>query len=89
HRALRPNGEVVLIDFIRIEGVSDEWTLGHVRAGQETFTSEITATGFKQIEERKGLLDESYFVRFRKVPVPQTGNVPPPPPMPTPLTATP
>ncbi|MEW4526103.1 class I SAM-dependent methyltransferase [Maioricimonas sp. JC845] len=89
HRALRPNGEVVLIDFIRIEGVSDEWTLGHVRAGQETFTSEITATGFKQIEERKGLLDESYFVRFRKVPVPQTRNVPPPPPMPTPLTATP
>ncbi|MFG0334155.1 MAG: class I SAM-dependent methyltransferase [Maioricimonas sp. JB049] len=86
HRALRPGGEVILIDFIRIEGVSDDWVLGHVRAGQETFTSEITAAGFRQIEERKGLLDESYFVRFRKVPVSESNEVPPPPPAPTPLT---
>ncbi|QDU39922.1 Ubiquinone/menaquinone biosynthesis C-methyltransferase UbiE [Maioricimonas rarisocia] len=86
HRALRPGGEVILIDFIRIEGVSDDWILGHVRADQETFTREITATGFRQVEDRKGLLDESYFVRFRKVPAPQAEAVPPPPPTPAPLT---
>jgi len=67
HQALRPKGQLILIDFHRIEGVSREWTLGHVRAGQEVFTKEIVATGFRQVEEKKDLLDESYFVRFKKV----------------------
>lgn len=66
-RALKPGGQVILIDFHRIEGVSDEWVLRHVRAGQDVFTREIVDVGFRQVEERKGLLDESYFVRFEKV----------------------
>jgi len=66
HKALKPRGEVVLIDFQRIEGVSDDWILGHVRAGQEVFTKEILDSGFVQIDEKLDLLDESYFVRFRK-----------------------
>lgn len=67
HQALKPEGQVILIDFHRIEEVSREWTLGHVRAGQEVFTKEIVVAGFRQVEEKKGLLDESYFVRFEKV----------------------
>jgi predicted methyltransferase len=67
HRALKPGGSMVLIDFQRIEGVSSDFVLGHVRAGQEVFTKEITDAGFKQVEDRKGLLKESYFVRFQKV----------------------
>ncbi len=67
HRALKPGGQVILIDFERIEGKSEKWVLGHVRAGQEVFTREIVAAGFKQIEEKKGLLKVSYFVRFEKV----------------------
>ena len=66
YKALKPGGQIVLIDFIRKEGVSSEWTLGHVRAGQEVFTKEIKDAGFKQIDEKKGLLKESYFVRFEK-----------------------
>lgn len=66
HRALKPGGNVVLIDFVRVEGVSDEWTLGHVRAGQDVFTKEILDSGFVQIDEKLDLLDESYFIRFRK-----------------------
>jgi len=66
HKALKPRGEVVLIDFQRIEGVSDDWILGHVRAGQEVFTKEILDSGFVQSDEKLDLLDESYFVRFRK-----------------------
>lgn len=66
HKALRPKGEVVLIDFHRIEGQSSDWVLGHVRAGQEVFTREIEEAGFEQVEENKDLLKESYFVRFRK-----------------------
>jgi ubiquinone/menaquinone biosynthesis C-methylase UbiE len=67
HKALKPGGQIALIDFIRKEGVSSEWILGHVRAGQEVFTKEIVDAGFKQVDQRKGLLKESYFVRFEKV----------------------
>jgi len=67
HKALKPEGQVVLIDFHRIKGVSSEWVMGHVRAGQEVFAKEIVAAGFKQIEEKKDLLRESYFLRFEKV----------------------
>jgi ubiquinone/menaquinone biosynthesis C-methylase UbiE len=66
HKALRPGGQLVLIDFHRIPGVTKEWTMNHVRAGQEVFTREIESAGFKQIEDRK-LLKENYFVRFAKV----------------------
>ncbi|GIX03284.1 MAG: methyltransferase [Planctomycetaceae bacterium] len=67
HAALRDGGEVVLIDFHRIEGVSREWILQHVRAGQEVFVREIEESGFKLVEKIPHLLAESYFLRFRKV----------------------
>ncbi len=66
YKALKPGGQAVLIDYQRIEGVSSAWLLGHVRAGQEVFVKEIEDAGFKQIDEKKGLLKESYFVRFKK-----------------------
>lgn len=66
HQALRPGGQVILIDFHRIEGKSSEWVLGHVRAGQEVVTKEIVSSGFKVVEEKK-LLKDNYFARFEKV----------------------
>ena len=66
HRALRRNGEVFLIDFKRVPGVSSEWILNHVRAGQEVVTAEFEAAGFKKIEEID-LLKDNYTLRFRKV----------------------
>jgi predicted methyltransferase len=66
HRALRRNGEIFLVEFKRIPGVSSDWTLSHVRAGQEVFTAEIEAAGFEKVEEI-GLLKDNYIVRFRKV----------------------
>ena len=67
YEALKPNGQIVLIDYHRIQGKSSDFVMGHVRAGQEVFTQEIVDAGFKQIEEKKDLLKESYFVRFEKV----------------------
>ncbi len=67
HRALKRDGIVVLIDFHRKEGVSRKWIMGHVRAGQEVFAKEILDAGFRQVDEKKGLLDESYFLRFQKI----------------------
>jgi ubiquinone/menaquinone biosynthesis C-methylase UbiE len=66
HRALRPHGQLILIDFHRIEGKSSEWVLNHVRAGQEVFTKEIISAGFRQVEE-ESFLKENYLVRFEKV----------------------
>ena len=66
HKALRPGGELVLIDFKRIPGASSDWVMGHVRAGQEVFEAEVIAAGFEKIDEVTDLLSENYFVRFRK-----------------------
>jgi SAM-dependent methyltransferase len=71
HRALRPGGQVVLVDFHKIAGKSSEFVMGHVRAGQEVFCREIRQAGFRQVEELPDLLKESYFVRFEKTPDPQ------------------
>jgi FkbM family methyltransferase len=65
HRALRPGGRLIVIDFHRIEGKSSEWVLGHVRAGQEVFTAEILKSGFGLAGEEP-LLKENYFLRFEK-----------------------
>jgi predicted methyltransferase len=66
YEALRPGGLVCLVDFVRIEGVSSEWTLNHVRAGQEVVTQEIENAGFELVEEVKGLFKDNYFIKFRK-----------------------
>jgi squalene-hopene/tetraprenyl-beta-curcumene cyclase len=63
--ALRPGGQIILIDFHRIAGKSSDFVMGHVRAGQEVFVREITTAGFKMIGEEK-LLKENYFLRFEK-----------------------
>jgi ubiquinone/menaquinone biosynthesis C-methylase UbiE len=65
--ALKPGGQLILIDFERIEGTSSDWTMGHVRAGKEVFQKEIEASGLVWEEELKveGLKD-NYFLRFRK-----------------------
>ncbi len=74
HRALRRNGQVVLIDFHRKEGVSSEWVMGHLRAGKDVFVGEIESNGFRQTESRDGLLKESYFLRFAKTELPPAEN---------------
>lgn len=66
HQALKPDGRVILIDFKRIKGESSEWTMNHVRAGQEVFEEEIVAAGFHKVREHKDILKENYFVEFSK-----------------------
>jgi ubiquinone/menaquinone biosynthesis C-methylase UbiE len=64
-RALRPGGQIVVVDFERIEGVSSDWILGHVRAGKEVVVKEIESCGFERVGEQD-ILEQSYFVSFRK-----------------------
>ena len=65
HSALRPSGELVVIDFKRIPGVSHPWVLGHVRAGEAEVTAEIEAAGF-ELTERLDFMQTQYYLRFRR-----------------------
>lgn len=68
HAALRPGGELVLIDFHRVPGESPRWLLEHVRAGREVFQAEIEAAGFRLVEEiTLPGLDDNYFLRFERL----------------------
>lgn len=64
--AMKPGGRLILIDFRRIEGVSSDWTMDHVRAGQEVFEKEIIESGFVKVKENPDLLKENYLVVFKK-----------------------
>ena len=66
HTALKPGGELVLIDFKRIPGESSDFIMGHVRAGQDVFESEVIAAGFEKVSEVNDVLKENYFVKFRR-----------------------
>lgn len=66
HRALKPGGRLIIIDFIRIEGKSSDWILKHVRAGQDVVEREISECGFRKTTQINDLLSENYFVIFSK-----------------------
>ena len=54
-----------MIDFKRIEGVSKEYILKMVRAGEGTFTDEFQNAGFELIERHDDMFDDNYLLRFR------------------------
>ena len=55
-----------MVDYRREKGKTPEWIFKHVRAGQEVFTREIEAAGFKLQGEEKFLKD-NYMVEFQRV----------------------
>src|SRR5215471_4865939 len=63
-KALRPDGSLVLIDFKRVEGVSKEYILKMVRAGEGTFTDEFQNAGFDLVQRRDDMFDDNYLLRF-------------------------
>jgi len=66
-RALKDDGELIVIDFHRIPGTTREWLMNHVRANQEVFRTEIQDAGFTLVEEKKiDGLKENYCLRFKK-----------------------
>ena len=65
-RALRPGGELFLVDFSRLPGQSPEWILEHVRTGEAGVTGEIERAGFKLVSSNHGL-GINYALRFRRL----------------------
>ncbi len=66
HKAMRPGGRLVIVDFERVKGVSRDWTLGHVRCGKGTVTDEVKDAGFDFVEEVDLGMDEQWVRVFRK-----------------------
>ncbi|MCB9885451.1 MAG: class I SAM-dependent methyltransferase [Planctomycetes bacterium] len=67
HRALRPGGQLVIVDFVREPGVSRPWILDHVRAGMDQVQAEVEAAGFRlAAREPTPFLKENYCLRFVK-----------------------
>ncbi|GJM23067.1 MAG: methyltransferase [Planctomycetota bacterium] len=68
HRALRPGGRLLLLDFERVPGVSRDWMLEHVRAGKLEFAGEVEAAGFSAATELNVPgLEENYLLSFTKL----------------------
>ncbi|MEZ6063905.1 MAG: class I SAM-dependent methyltransferase [Planctomycetaceae bacterium] len=66
-KALKPGGELILVEFDRIPGTSREWLLTHIRADKATFRGEIEAAGLEFIDEVEiPEFKENYLLRFRK-----------------------
>ncbi len=63
--ALRPGGQVVIVDFERIQGITTKWVLNHVRCGKGTVTDEVKDAGFDFVEEI-AIMDHQYVIRFTK-----------------------
>ncbi|MBI5761911.1 MAG: class I SAM-dependent methyltransferase [Planctomycetes bacterium] len=67
HRALRPGGSLIVIDFDRVPGTSRQWVLDHVRAGQDDVQREIESAGFQFVERvPTPFLKENYMLRFKR-----------------------
>jgi glucose/arabinose dehydrogenase/protein-L-isoaspartate O-methyltransferase len=65
--ALVPGGQLIVVDFERVPGVSRDWLLTHVRAGKEQVRAEIEQAGLEFVEEVEvPQFEENYLLRFRK-----------------------
>jgi ubiquinone/menaquinone biosynthesis C-methylase UbiE len=64
-RALRPNGQLFLVDYHREVRLSPPWLLEHVRAGETEVVGEVEAAGFTLVFRDESLRD-SYALRFRR-----------------------
>jgi predicted methyltransferase len=63
HEALRPGGELVVIDFQREHGISSPWVMRHVRAGRDQVVRELELAGFRFVREEM-LLRGNFYLRF-------------------------
>ena len=65
HRALRPGGRLIVIDFDRTRPDAGTWMKDHVRADPADFQREIEAAGFELLDRPK-LLEENFVFVCRR-----------------------
>lgn len=64
--ALKPDGQLVVIDYEKIPGLSSAWVMGHVRADKAIVIREIEMAGFRLVQDLP-LMSENYFLRFEQI----------------------
>lgn len=64
-RAMKPHGQLVIIDFIKDPAVSSGWIMQHVRADKRTVIKEVESAGFRLVGE-ESFLKSNYFIVFAK-----------------------
>ena len=65
YKALRPGGQLVIIDFSKEPDVSSGWVMSHVRANETGVIREVETTGFR-LSKESDLLHENFFLKFTK-----------------------
>ncbi len=79
HRALRPRGRLVIIDF-DLRKDSGEFVKQRARAPKEVYYREITAAGFELIQTKDApAIKDNFYAEFRRVerkPDTQSGGLP-------------
>lgn len=65
HAALKPGGDMVIIDFRRVPESSSSWVLDHVRTDVHQVIKEVEASGFETTEQLD-FMQTQYYLRFRK-----------------------
>lgn len=67
HEALRPEGELVIIDYKRVAGESSAWVMSHIRVDTGGVIDEVESQGFRLVE-RPDFMRSRFFLRFQKQP---------------------
>lgn len=65
HKALRPGGRLMIVDFERIVGVTTPFSIEHVRCGKGTVTDEVKDAGFDFVRE-VDLMEDQYVIIFTR-----------------------
>lgn len=66
YSALKPGGRLAIVDYIRVEGQSSDWTLNHVRCGMGGVIDEAQQAGFDFEQEHHLGMDDQYLITFVK-----------------------
>lgn len=63
--SLKPDGQLVVVDFIKDPAQSSAWIMQHVRADKRTVIKEIEKAGFR-LQRDESFLHDNYFLVFSK-----------------------
>lgn len=64
-QAMKADGQLIIVDFVKDPAVSSGWILQHVRADKRTVIKEIEQAGF-QLTREENFLRSNYFLVFSK-----------------------
>lgn len=65
YKALRSDGKLNIIDYRKVQGISSNWVMRHVRIDKNAVIKEVESNNFILIED-KNILHSNYYLTFRK-----------------------